>query len=134
MAELVVLRGIPGSGKSTIARELYAGYLHCEADQYFMDNGVYRFDPTRIKEAHADCQRRVRDGLSGGFNVVVSNTFIKLWELQPYIDMANELKIPAKVFRCGGNYGSVHGVPEAVIQRMLTTYEPYPTELLLLQF
>lgn len=43
--ELLLIRGLPGSGKTTMAKQ-YAqiGYVHCEADQYFERDGEYRFD------------------------------------------------------------------------------------------
>jgi predicted kinase len=42
MKELFLLRGLPGSGKSTLAKSL--GGIRIEADQYFMEDGVYNFD------------------------------------------------------------------------------------------
>ena len=37
MKKLILLRGIPGCGKSTLAKSL--GGIHIEADQYFMEDG-----------------------------------------------------------------------------------------------
>jgi predicted kinase len=39
MKELFLLRGLPGAGKSTLAKSL--GGSHMEADKYFMDKGEY---------------------------------------------------------------------------------------------
>lgn len=40
-----ILRGLPGSGKSTYAKKLAEeGWLHFENDMYFMKNGKYVFD------------------------------------------------------------------------------------------
>ncbi len=51
---LYIVRGIPGSGKSTFAKTL--GGQHYEADMFFIDeNGVYNFDFTKIKDAHQWC-------------------------------------------------------------------------------
>jgi len=48
---LYIVRGIPGSGKSTFAKTL--GGNHYEADMYFIgESGNYNFDPTKIKDAH----------------------------------------------------------------------------------
>ena len=43
---LYIVRGIPGSGKSTFAKTL--GGIHIEADQYFVDgDGNYNFDGSK---------------------------------------------------------------------------------------
>ena len=51
MQELIIIRGIPGSGKTTMAKS-YQGYSHYEADMFFMKDGVYNFDRAKIKNAH----------------------------------------------------------------------------------
>ena len=56
---LYIVRGIPGSGKSTFAKTL--GGQHFEADMYFIDeSGNYKFDITEIKLAHEWCQGMVK--------------------------------------------------------------------------
>ena len=52
--ELILVRGIPGSGKSTFAKSL--GGTHFETDKFFMVDGEYKFDGTKIKEAHKWCK------------------------------------------------------------------------------
>lgn len=48
--ELLLIRGLPGSGKSTMAKEYAkAGYVHCEADQFFEIDGQYRFDASKLR-------------------------------------------------------------------------------------
>mgnify|MGYP003397063022 FL=1 len=44
--QLVIVRGIPGSGKSTFAAEISreTGLFVFESDEYFIRNGVYQFD------------------------------------------------------------------------------------------
>ena len=58
MKELFLLRGLPGSGKSTLAESL--GNMNIEADEYFMDGDEYKFDASKLKEAHAWCQNVVK--------------------------------------------------------------------------
>jgi hypothetical protein len=64
---MVIYRGLPGSGKTTIATlEQHSQAKDCaceifEADHYFMKDGVYHFDPGKIGLAHSDCARRVMD-------------------------------------------------------------------------
>ena len=122
--------GRNGSGKSTLARnilELSNGEAeHYEADMFFMVDGVYNFDATKIKEAHAWCYQKVRDCLLREKVCIVSNTFVKLWEMKPYLDLKNELSIEVHVIEALGNYGNVHNVPLEVIERMRSTWEELP--------
>lgn len=118
---LYLIRGLPGSGKSTIASKLAANRLntvHLEADDFFMMDGVYTFDPKKLSEAHKQCKERTERFLSCGYDVVVANTFIRYTELVPYIDIARRLKQDIVLIRATGNYKSIHNVPEHTIERM----------------
>lgn len=123
MVELVLVRGLPGSGKSTLARSMKA-CRHFEADMFFMHNGEYRFDPERVSNAHRWCQFMARTALSGGRDVVVSNTFTRAWEMKPYFDMAEEIGASIRVVTCDGIWKNVHGVPDDAIERMAERWEP----------
>jgi len=121
---IYLVRGIPGSGKSTFAKSL--GGTHFEADQFFMVDGKYNFDGSKLKEAHNWCQNIVNTAmilnLTAGLNkrIVVSNTFTQEWEMKPYYEMAknNGYKIFSIVIE--NRHGGVneHGVPEDKIELM----------------
>lgn len=121
MPKLTPIRGLPGSGKSTMAREIVvATYAkHYEADAFFMDRGVYRFDPAKLPAAHKWCQSMTLDALKEGHDVVVANTFTRLWEMQPYMEMG----FPIEVIVARGNWPNVHGVPVEAIERMRARWE-----------
>ena len=122
---LYLVRGLPGSGKSTFAKTL--GGEHYEADMFFIDgNGEYKFDSSKIKLAHEWCQDMVyMDMIKEIPKIVVSNTFTQEWEMRPYFDLAKNYGY--KVFtvvvenRHGGT--NQHEVPEEVLTKMCERFE-----------
>jgi predicted kinase len=126
---LYIARGLPSSGKSTFAKTL--GGTHFEADMFFMVDGEYKFDHTKLKEAHEWCRNGVNTAMilntTANLNdvIVVSNTFTQEWEMKPYFDMAETYGY--KVFsivienRHGGVNG--HNVPEETITKMRERFE-----------
>lgn len=117
-----MIRGLPGSGKSTMAQGMPEHHL-IEADQFFMHGIAYKFDPKLLPQAHALCQERTKFHLKQGRNVVVANTFTQKWEMQPYLNMAAELDIPVRIIVATGNFENIHGVPEKAISRMRERWE-----------
>lgn len=127
--KLLLVRGLPGSGKSTYAKTYpvaLQGYFHIEADMYFVPaDGIYRFDRTKLGAAHDWCQHQCARALERGENCVVSNTFVKRWELVPYLKMAKTLGADVDIVTCTILYGSVHGVPTEVLTRMAKSWESH---------
>jgi len=120
--QLTLVRGLPGSGKSTLARKLDA--IHLEADQFFIQkNGVYLFKPKKLKAAHKWCQNQCEYHLKQGNNVVVSNTFVKRWELEPYLKLAKQYNANLIIKTCTEKYASIHDVSEKTIQKMSESWE-----------
>lgn len=122
--KLVLIRGLPWSGKSTKAQSM-EGFTHIEADMFFMDNGEYKYDSNKIKEAHLWCQNETKKQLLNGNNVVVSNTFTRYFEMASYFKMARELNVEIQVIETFGKFQNVHGVPDEVINRMRERWEPF---------
>ena len=122
---MLVMRGLPGSGKSTVVSSitrLYPKAVVCSADQYFMtDEGKYEFDASLLKFAHQQSQNKARDACEAGERlVVVDNTGVKRWELVNYFRMAQSfdytviLLEPRTPWRFNVNQLAIkntHGVP-----------------------
>ena len=131
---LYIVRGVPGSGKSTFAKTLTNEYSICEADQYFIDKetGEYKFNFDEIKNAHQWCREEVEIRMKDNQvnyqfypTIVVSNTFTQEWEMEPYFKLAE--KYGYTVFsvivenRHGGK--NEHGVPEEKVQVMKDRFQ-----------
>ena len=121
---LNVIRGLPGSGKSTEGERLTPGRCFAADDFFYMlGGGEYAFDPRRLGEAHAHCQNNVEAAMLDGHPVSVANTFTQAWEVSPYRALARRYGYEVKVIHMTGEWGSIHGVPEAAIARMRERWE-----------
>lgn len=122
---LYIVRGVPGSGKSTFARQLTSNVF--EADQYFIDSeGNYNFIPSEIKNAHAECQDDVKSAMSSSIpKIAVSNTFTQEWEMNPYLDLAKQFGYMVFTVVVENRHGgkNVHGVPEEKLELMKNRFE-----------
>ena len=129
MKQLILLRGLPGSGKSTFAKTL--GGIHIEADQYFMRDGIYEFDASQLKNAHNYCQSQTRAWMTHNVNsittdrIIVSNTFTQEWEMDAYFEMAEEFGYQVFSLIVENRHGgmNVHGCPEDKIEQMRNRFE-----------
>jgi predicted kinase len=117
---LYIVRGIPGSGKSTFAKTL--GGQNYEADMFFInENGEYNFDFTKIKDAHQWCQGMVKTDMILEYpKIVVSNTSTQEWELEPYFELAKEYGYTVFSVVVENRHGGTneHNVPEDKIELM----------------
>ena len=126
--ELYLLRGLPGAGKSTLAKMLVGDrdYCHKEADMYFIDSeGKYKFDFSLIKEAHEWCQSEVEFLMKYEHTAVVSNTFTQEWEMQAYYDLAEKYGYRVHSLIVENRHGGVneHGVPQETLEKMKQRFE-----------
>lgn len=126
MSTLYIIRGLPGSGKSTLAKKIVGeSNRHCESDNFFIKNGQYKFDVTKLEDAHKWCLEKVKHLMtSSKLDVAVSNTFTRQWEYQPYIDFARKLGWNIQIVECNGKWNNVHDVPPQTIDNMKRRWEP----------
>jgi len=128
MKELILLRGLPGSGKSTFARLIsHAGAGHIEADMFFMKDGEYKFDASRLKDAHNRCHDVVEDWMNpGGFEtIIVSNTFTQEWEMEYYYKLAEQYGYRVHSLIVENRHEGIneHNVPEETLEKMKKRFE-----------
>ena len=138
VGEVLILRGLPGCGKTYFARQARAGrsVLVVSADDFFVHGSEYRFNPGLLGDAHADCFRRfVETALATEYAadvLIVDNTNVRLWEISPYVAVANAFEIPYQIIhiRCSVEVAAarnVHSVPASHLKRMVARFErPLP--------
>ena len=127
--DLIIIRGLPGAGKSHIAKTEFPDYTLIEADDFFIDVQTkrYVFDSKFLAHAHHACQKRTKELLRDKGKVVVANTFSRLWEIAPYLEMAKK----PPVYKVVGDWTSIHNVPSHSIADMKYRWEDYPNEIVL---
>ena len=126
MKTLYIVRGVSGSGKTTFAKELAERFAcrYFEADMYFVRvDGAYTFNPAMLPKAHEWCLNAVRDEIRAGYDVIVSNTFTREWEMQEYIRAALLHDYTVRVITCTGRYQNVHGLTEAMVAKQVARFE-----------
>lgn len=87
---VVLMRGLPGSGKSFLAEQLQHNGTTLSTDEYFINyQGQYIFDRNLLQVAHEWNQTRANEEMKKGTNpIIIDNTNLEAWEMQPYIMMA----------------------------------------------
>lgn len=87
---VIIMRGVPGSGKSYLAYQLRGNGVVLSTDDYFINyQGQYVFDRNQLSFAHDWNQNRADKEMKSGTNpVVIDNTNLEAWEMQPYVTMA----------------------------------------------
>ena len=119
--QLILVRGLPGSGKSTLAKKfIELEYKHIEADMYFFIHGRYVFRRSELRQAHEWCFNAARYSLSQGHNLVVSNIFSKLSDMNPYLELVSS----HIVIQPNGLHTNIHHVAPATISKIEGNWEP----------
>jgi predicted kinase len=130
--DLILLRGVPGSGKTTLANVILQQPNNnpqeiLSADDFFVDgNGEYNFDPTKLKEAHNYCQFRCSERMrQQKIRIVVANTFTQEWEMDEYFKMAERYNYRVHTIIVENRHGNenIHGVPKDKLQQMKNRFE-----------
>uniref|UniRef100_A0A8C0I8S0 NEDD4 binding protein 2 like 2 n=1 Tax=Bubo bubo TaxID=30461 RepID=A0A8C0I8S0_BUBBB len=91
---LLILRGLPGSGKSTLSRILLGQSrdgIVFSTDDYFRQQDGYTYNATQLGDAHDWNQKRAKQAMEQGKSpVIIDNTNTQAWEMKPYVEVALE--------------------------------------------
>lgn len=102
-------------------------FCHKEADMYFVDRfGNYKFEPTKLKDAHNWCKLEVELIMKYDYSpVVVSNTFTQEWEMEDYYKLAEKYGYRVYSLIVENRHGGVneHGVPDDKLQQMKDRFQ-----------
>lgn len=102
------------------------GGKHLEADMYFMNDGIYEFDASKLREAHDWCRKEVFRSMATNWKrIIVSNTFTQEWEMENYYKLAEQYGYQVYSLVVENRHGGVnqHGVPAEAVARMKDRFE-----------
>ncbi len=126
---LILLRGLPGSGKTTLAIVLSDDGKTpvFSVDDYFTDsNGDYHFNYSENHLAYKQCQNNAESAMKDRVQkIIVDNTFTLEWELEPYFKMAGFHGYRVFVLTVENRHGgsNSHGISQEQIEKMAAKYQ-----------
>ena len=126
--KLIIVRGIPGTGKSTFCREMFPDIFHLENDMFQYQNGEYHYDEKKLQKSIQWCFNTASNALKNGMDVVISNTFTKKAFVDSYTELVKKYKCNFEIYRMMGNFKDIHNVPEDVLKSMKDGFEDYEGE------
>jgi predicted kinase len=114
---LIIMRGVSGSGKSTMARKIAEdrGGIIFSTDDFFEREGRYEFDPKMLPSYHAKNQARAEAAMSDGVSpIIIDNTNTQAWEMKPYVEAAVKHGYEVEIVEPGSP-----GFPEADFKEIM---------------
>lgn len=126
---IFLLRGLPGSGKSTAATALSENGLYpvFAVDDYFTDpeNGAYQFAYDKNHLAYKNCLINTEAAMEGSLEkIFIANTFTLEWEMEPYFELASKYHYRIFVMTIENRHGSenIHAIPKEQLVKMAEKY------------
>ena len=143
--ELILVRGLPGSGKTRLASiiaslsipECPISVSTFATDDFFMANGEYKFNQGKLSDYHIKNQnaveKQMQSAIEGGAYydlpvndlIIVHNTFTQSWEKETYYELADTYgyTVTSVVVENNHSNKSIHNVPDENISKMRDRFE-----------
>lgn len=129
MRSLVILRGLPGSGKTTLAKVLSENgkYPVYSIDDFFTAaDGVYKFEFEKNHLAYKQCEENTRKAMEQEIpKIFLDNTFTLEWEIEPYFKLAKEFNYNIFVTTVENRHHgkNIHEISDEQIRKMADKYK-----------
>jgi len=128
MRTVIILRGLPGCGKSTLAK-LFTGAVVVSMDDFWSLDGPYRFDHIKLDHAVAWTKAKFETAIDQDEELIVlDNTNTREWEYLWFKNRAEEIgytthlvEVQRGLFECFG--AGRHPVPFEKIVEMAERFE-----------
>jgi len=127
---LILLRGLPGSGKTSLAKILNeeGKYPVLSIDDYFTntETGAYKFEFEKNHLAYKSCEERTKALMKKGLKkIFLDNTFTLEWEMEPYFKMAAEFGYRVFVITIENRHGgkNIHNISNEQLKKMAEKYK-----------
>lgn len=134
MMKVVIIRGLPGSFKSTLGRKLSAksGTVLLEKDQFRIRDGRYVFNEhDYVPQAFLNV---IQEYAKFGADIIVTGVFATEESIDRVLSHIYKAKplgcaLCVGVVHCRGQFGNIHNVPETIIASMRESWEPFAFEI-----
>ena len=130
MPSLIILRGLPGAGKTSLAKILSENgkWPIFSNDDYFTDpnTGIYTFRFAENHVAYEQCRNNTELAMQqGNEKIIIHNTFTIDWEIDPYFLLASKHNYQIHVLTVENHHGgkNSHGISEEQIGKMAEKYK-----------
>lgn len=130
MRSLILLRGLPGAGKTTLAGVLseHGRWPVFSVDSYFTnpDTGEYTFEFEKNHMAYKDCQLKTEAAMQQQVEkIFIDNTLTLDWEMEPYFKMASAHNYVVHVVTVENYHGgkNKHKVSNDQLKKMAEKYK-----------
>lgn len=123
---MIIIRGASGSGKTTYSEKFVDdGYVRVESDDFFMVDGIYKWDQNKLTEVFRKQFIKVTRYLFSGQDVVVPGCFTKLKDMSEYIYFCEYYGIDYEIYEMKTQYQNIHGVTDDNVETMRNRFQPY---------